>query len=655
MCGFTGYIDTQNSSNSEKMHSILSAMGDTIAYRGPDDKGTWADPKTGVALAHRRLSIIDLSSAGHQPMISASKRYVIIYNGEIYNFSILRKKLEQEGHTFRGHSDTEVVLAGFEAWGIEKALKQFVGMFAFALWDCHNRQLVLARDRMGEKPLYYGWMNNTFLFGSELKALRAHPAWCGTIDRDALALQMRHGFIPSPLSIYKNIFKLPPATYLSLPWEKIAQKETPDVLPFWSLHQAAESGIENPFQGSEEDAITQLEQLIQDSIQHQMVADVPLGAFLSGGIDSSLIVALMQSQSTKPIKTFTIGFAESVYNEAGYAKEVAKHLGTDHTELYVTPEDVMAVIPKLPILYDEPFSDPSQIPTFLVSKLTREQVTVSLSGDGGDELYFGYDWYFRVKNIWNTAGKIPLSLRKTIGSGLTSLSAEKWDHLISNFSKILPNSLTNLRNPGDKLHKLADLLRLDSPEAMYCQLLWHWPFPNSLVLDTTDSPSLLTNSQQWPNLPDFMHRMMFFDMISYLPDQILTKVDRAAMAVSLETRIPLLDHRIVEFSWKIPFSMKFKNNQGKWLLRQILHKYVPRELIERPKMGFGAPIDFWLRGPLREWAEELLDEKRLKNEGFFDSSLIREKWKEHINGTRNWRFYLWDVLMFQAWKENEHK
>ncbi|MBD1903534.1 asparagine synthase (glutamine-hydrolyzing) [Trichocoleus sp. DQ-A3] len=652
MCGITGFWDTSCQKSALQMQAIAQKMSNTLLHRGPDDGGVWVDAASGIGFGHRRLAIVDLSPEGHQPMVSANGRYVIVFNGEIYNFLELRRELERLGHRFRGRSDTEVMLAAFSEWDVEPAVKRFNGMFAFALWDWQERVLHLGRDKLGEKPLYYGWINGTFLFASELKAIKAYPNFEAEINRDALALFMRHNYIPAPYSVYKGIYKLPPGTLLS--WNGGATRSP--TVPYWSAKEVAESGIANPFTGSKSEAVEQLEALLQQAVHLRMVADVPLGAFLSGGIDSSTVVALMQQVSSQQVKTFTIGFDEDAFNEAAYAKAVAKHLGTDHTELYVTPEEALAVIPKLPMLYDEPFSDSSQIPTFLVSQLARQQVTVALSGDGGDELFAGYNRYFWGAKIWQQIGWIPPSLRQVAASALTRLSPQAWDRGFTHFDSLLPARLQQ-RHPGDKLHKLAEILAVSHPDAMYKGLVSHWKNPEAVVIGSCEPPTILSDAygsdsalrQHWTRLPSFIQRMMYLDTVTYLPDDILTKVDRASMGVGLEARVPLLDHRLVEFAWRVPLSMKIQNKQGKWLLRQVLCKYVPSNLIERPKMGFGVPIKRWLRGSLRDWAEELLSEQRLRDEGFFNPQPIRQKWKEHLAGDRNWQYYLWDVLMFQAW------
>ncbi len=633
-------------------------MASTLRHRGPDDGGVWVDSDTGVALAHRRLSILDLSPAGHQPMVSASGRYVVAFNGEIYNFLEIRQALDAaagEGLAWRGHSDTEVLLAAVEAWGLEGALERFVGMFAVALWDRKERRLHLARDRMGEKPLYFGWQGKTFLFGSELKALRAHPDWQGEVDRDAIALLLRHNYVPAPYSIFERIYKLEPGCVFSvtpedasrpLDWREVGRR----LEPYWSLQSAVAAGAKSSFAGSDDEAVDELDELLRSSVRRQMVADVPLGAFLSGGYDSSTVVALMQAQSSQPVKTFSIGFHEPGFNEAEHAKAVAAHLGTDHTELYVTPSEAMAAIPRLPDFYDEPFADSSQIPTLLVAQLTRKHVTVSLSGDGGDELFGGYKRYAWGRGIWGRVGWIPVPLRRASARAIRSVPPRQWDRV---FRVLGPALSANLRepNPGQKMHGLAEIMGAESGEAVYRGLVSHWKDPAAVVVGAREPPTALTDPDRWTDLAEFTHRMMYLDTISYLPGDILTKVDRAAMAVSLETRIPLLDHNVVELAWRLPLRMKVRGEQGKWILRQVLYRYVPRELMDRPKMGFGVPIDSWLRGPLREWAEDLLDAARLKREGFFDPGPIRKKWMEHQSGKRNWHYYIWDVLMFQAWLE----
>lgn len=649
MCGITGYFETVPRSTREELEATAVTMAATLHHRGPDDSGVWTDPIAGIVLAHRRLSILDLSPLGHQPMHSPCGRYVVTFNGEIYNFRALRQELEARGQQFRGQSDTEVLVACVTEFGILSAVRRFNGMFAFALWDRRERQLYLVRDRLGEKPLYYGYLGTTLVFGSELKALRTHPGFGCRLNRGALALYMRHNYIPAPFSIYEGISKVLPGTMVQISSE--STDRTPTVTRYWSVEAAAERGLADPFTGSEEDAVEDLDTLLRDAVKHRMEADVPLGAFLSGGSDSSLIVALMQAQSAQPVRTFTIGFHDAKYNEANHAKAVAQHLGTDHTELYISPLDAMAVIPHLPVLYDEPFSDFSQIPTFLVSQLARRDVKVVLSGDGGDELFGGYDRYLRGADVWRKIQRVPSPMRTLLAWSIRAVSLEQWNRLITPIVRLLSNSAWQ-RDPGERLHRIAQVLTAEAPESLYLDMVSHWKQPAAIVLGAEEPLTALTDHRRRLPATEFESRMMYIDSLEYLPDDILVKVDRASMAVGLEARIPFLDHRLVEFSWHVPLAWKIQQGKRKWLLRKLLHQYVPPALTERPKKGFGVPIDVWLRGPLREWAESLLEEKRLKDDGFFDPHQIRTKWEEHLRGTRRWRFLLWDVLMFQAWVEH---
>ena len=658
MCGIAGFIDNLGYSVNYRK-AIGSQMASSLKHRGPDAQHVWAGPKNGVTFAHTRLAIIDLSPAGAQPMHSASGRYVIIFNGEIYNFLDIRHTLENQhlAPAWRGHSDTEVLLAAFEAWGVRKTLASMVGMFAFALWDRQQQTLYLARDRMGEKPLYYGVQGHTFLFASELKALKVHPEFRGEIDRQALTLYFRHNYIPAPYSIYQGIFKLPPGTFLEVTVQNdtfALKKHT-----YWSLEEVARKGQAHPFEGDEEEALAELERLLRQSLQGQMIADVPLGAFLSGGIDSSTIVALMQSMSAQPIRTFSIGFQETEYNEAPFAKAVAEHLGTDHTEMYVTPKEALEVIPYLPTIYDEPFSDSSQIPAFLLSRLTRQHVTVSLSGDAGDELFAGYNRYFLARRLWKTLHQIPSWLRYGISQGLDALPSRAWKVLLA-FPDLTLQTVQKLKqHPGGmkwylserRIRLLVSLIRQPTLTHLYYYLVSHFKAPTTLVMQGREPETAFSNDR-FP-VQNAFALLQYLDQQTYLPDDILVKVDRAAMAVSLESRIPLLDHRIVEFAWRLPESFKIRQGKGKWLLRRLLYKYVPPHLIERPKHGFGVPIDHWLRGPLRDWAEALLNEHRLKQEGFLNPPIVRSMWHEHLAGQAEWHYYLWDVLMFQAWLERE--
>jgi asparagine synthase (glutamine-hydrolysing) len=624
---------------------ILRRMTDTIVHRGPDADGFWLDSDAGIALGHRRLSILDLSPEGNQPMVSSGGRFVVVFNGEIYNYRDIRAELDERQHRpWRGHSDTEVMLAAMEEWGIEGALKRFVGMFAFALWDGQERRLTVARDRLGEKPMYYGWCNGTFLFASELKALRVHPAFNGDIDRNSLTLFLRHNYIPAPYSIYRDIRKLLPGTYLTV------QADRRDDAPtaYWSAFAAAEAGRDHPFVGSDREAVDQLELLLRRSVRQQMVADVPLGAFLSGGIDSSTIVALMQDQSSTPIRTFTIGFHEERYSEAEHARAVARHLGTDHTELFVTPQQALDVIPRLPHLYDEPFSDSSQIPTFLVSEMTRKHVTVSLSGDAGDELFGGYGRYLECNRLWRMTGWLPVAFRRNAARLLAVIPFSLLDTGLVWLSPVWERYGRPGR-PSAKIQALLELLLAANSARFYQRTVSTWKVPASIVIGGVEPFTALTDESRHYKGGSYLDRMMYLDILSYLPDDILVKVDRAAMGVSLETRVPMLDHRVVEYALSLPASLKFRQGVTKWPLRQVLHRYVPHELVKRPKMGFAVPICSWLRGALREWADALLNEDRLRREGFFRPEPILQKWREHLAGTADWQQYLWDVLMFQAW------
>ena len=628
MCGITGVI-----SKDSPCDDTIRGMANKISSRGPDSCGTWSERTIG--LGHRRLAVRDLTQAGHQPMNSPCDRYVLVYNGEIYNHLELRAELEKErgGFNWNGQSDTETLLAALRHWGIQGALERVNGMFAFALWDRYEETLFLGRDRMGEKPLYYGWNGGNFLFGSELKALSAHPAWKGEVDRNALALYLRHNYIPGPWSIYQGIWKLPPAHYVIV---RRKGEEIRGPICYWDLARSAEHGVNHSVDGPEKYQ-DELDSLLRDSVFRRMAADVPLGAFLSGGYDSTIVAAMMQAQSQRPIKTFSIGFHEQGYNEAQHAKAVSEYIGSEHTELYVTPEEAREVIPKIPKIYDEPFSDSSQIPTFLVSDLAKKDVTVSLSGDGGDELFYGYDRYFVADRLWSKLSKVPLSLRRLaawIASNAPAFALER-------AMAVLPKRL-RINHFADRLPKLAEILNHPTGESFYRVLVSHWKRPDQVVLGGKEPETLLNQRFQFPELPSLREQMMYFDQMTYLPGDNLVKIDRASMAVSLEVRVPLLDHRVVEFAWRVPTEFKYREGKGKWLLRQVLYRYVPQDLMDRPKMGFGVPIEHWLRGALREWAEELLDEKRLREEGFFDPAPIRRMWQEHVSGKRRWHYYLWD-------------
>lgn len=626
MCGFFGCIDK---TKADDLVVSLKLCLKKLHHRGPDATGVWVDKELGVGLSHSRLSIVDLSSAGQQPMCSVCGQFIIVFNGEIYNHLQLRNQLGQQGfkYIWRGHSDTETLLACFATWGVEKTLQAAVGMFAIALWDKQKRVLTLARDRLGEKPLYWGWQGGVLLFGSELKALKAHPAFKADIDRNALALFLRHNYVPAPYSIYQNIQKLRQGHYISI---SVGQEiDSGESKPYWSMNSIIEKGLKNPFAGSDTEAIDILESKLSQSISGQMLADVPLGAFLSGGVDSSVVVALMQQQSQRPVRTFSIGFNEAGFNEAEHAKAVAQHLRTDHTELYVGSDEALAVIPNLPKIFCEPFADSSQIPTFLVSQMARQHVTVALSGDAGDELFGGYNPYQFAPRLWSKISKFPLPLRK-----------------------LAVQTLSRAPVP-EKLSKLLNVLDASSREDFYRTLISHWKEPENLVIGAAEPPTQLNIPQAWPETDSFEHWMMAMDAQTYMPDDILVKVDRAAMAHSLETRVPMLDHRVVELAWRMPLSLKIRDGKGKWILREVLYKHVPRELIERPKKGFSIPLASWLRGPLRDWAEPLISEERLQQEGYFYPQKIREAWAEHLSEKRDNSTRLWSILMFQAWFEEQ--
>jgi asparagine synthase (glutamine-hydrolysing) len=651
-----------------RLLEIAKGMSNSLLHRGPDDSGSWAEPALGLALSHRRLSIIDLSPAGHQPMMSYSGRFVIAFNGEIYNHQAVRSQLSAEGGVpaWRGHSDTETLLAGFEQWGVEATLQQCVGMFAFALWDTLTKTLTLARDRFGEKPLYYGWSGGVFLFGSELKALRAYPGFDGVVCRDALTQYLRFTYIPAPRSIYQGIYKLEPGCILTV--EGSPPSEAPDqplrpgesfesirVHRWWALKETVEKGVDNV--SSESDLITNLESVLTEAVSLQSLADVPLGAFLSGGVDSSTIVALMQQQAREqgsdPVKTFTIGFDEGGFDESPYARTVADHLGTEHHEMRVTAQMAQDVIPTLPWMYDEPFADSSQIPTHLVCKAARQHVTVALSGDAGDELFGGYNRYFWGPRIWNNFAKLSPPIRRILGNTLSSIPISMWNTVGAPFM----GSRGGVARLGDKVHKLADRLQnVSDLNELYRSLVSDWSDPAALIraadgVSRTEPSNLLDDPLPLAGAAQAPLPMMYQDTMTYLPDDILCKVDRAAMACSLETRVPFLDHRVVELAWQLPLDMKVRGNVGKWALRQVLYKHVPKALIERPKAGFAIPVGQWLKGPLRDWAENLLDESRLQSEGYFYAAPIRQAWQEHLSGRRDHTSRLWAILMFQAWLE----
>lgn len=646
MCGIAGLVDYKG--HVDDLENTLKEITDCLSYRGPDASGYWKDDQLRLGLGHRRLSILDLSELGKQPMISSSGRFVIDFNGEVYNFQDLKDKLLSKGHSFRGQSDTEVLLAAFEEWGVSSSLSMLNGMFAIAIHDRESKKLFLVRDRLGIKPLYYGWVNQIFVFGSELKSFRSLPDFNNPINRSALREYMWHGYIPHPHCIYEGIQSLIPGSFLEI---DLAAGRLPQVSApqkYWSLEDSIQ---DQEYIGSFEKASNDLEALLLDSVGKRMISDVSLGAFLSGGIDSSLVVALMQHQSSNAVKTFSIGFEEKKYDEAVFAKDVSSHLGTDHTELYVSGQDAMDVIPMLSEMYDEPFADSSQIPTYLVSKLAREEVTVSLSGDGGDELFAGYTEAYGMRHLWNKLDKLPSSLRSITGSVIQGVPDGVYSALDGPISKLLSNYGHEGSSGPEKLSKVSEILKIPSFEAYFKRVRSHW-VNDDIVLGNSSRSSTIFESERAKNIStDYLERMMFMDLHSYLPDDILVKLDRASMAVSLESRVPLLDHRIVEFAWKLPLNFRPSEPQSKELLRSVLYRHVPKELIERPKKGFGIPVGEWLRGPLRDWTESLIDPRVLESQGFLNPKLIHSKWREHLEGKKDWGHYMWDVLMFQAWHE----
>ena len=650
MCGIAGYFGGPWAAQPDETLQLLKRMADAIAHRGPDGDGHWHDPAQRIAFAHRRLAIVDLSPTGRQPMVSGSGRFVISYNGEIYNHRQLRDRLRVD---WRGTSDTETLLAGFDAWGIRATVESTIGMFAFAVWDREDCTLTLARDRLGEKPLYYGWQGTgaagsepSFLFASELSALKVHPAFDAEISRDALRSFMRHNNVGGAASIYSGISKLPAGCLMTLS----AREQRSQPVRYWSGSHVAQQGVRQPFTGGPGEATDALESLLKDAVGQQMVADVPLGAFLSGGVDSSVVAALMQAQSPRPIRTFSIGFREDAFNEAHHARAVAGHLGTEHTEMYVTAQDALDLVPQLPGIYAEPFADSSQIASFLLSRLTRAHVTVALSGDGGDELFCGYNRYQITDKLWRRLSKMPRALRQGLARLLQCVPPSSWDSVANTLRHAVPAAGAWAR-VGEKVHKGASVLASANARELYLGMVSHWADPGEIVIGGAEPPPLPAHTMaELDGLSD-VEQMMALDMLGYMNDDILTKVDRAGMAASLEARVPMLDHRVVEFAWRLPMAYKLREGQTKWVLRQVLYRHVPRTLIERPKSGFAVPVGTWLRGPLRAWAEELLDESRLRREGFLEPQPIRRKWAEHLTGNHNWESQLWNVLMFQAWLE----
>ena len=636
MCGIAGFLELERRSGTQALEAVAQAMAAKLAHRGPDARGVFVDADAGIALSHTRLSIIDLSPAGAQPMTSSCGRYVITYNGEIYSAPELRPELEALGRRFRGHSDTEIIVEGIAAWGVRATVERLIGMFAFAVFDRKERRLSLVRDRLGIKPLYWGRQNGRIVFASELKAFEALPEWRPEIDHDALASYLRFAYVPSPHSIYRGIDKLAPGTGVSIE----ADGKT-DLWTYWSLMDVATRGRAAPLDLGAGEATDALESLLGDAVQRRLVSDVPLGAFLSGGINSSTVAAMMRARSNAPVRTYSIGFAEKGYDEAPHAKAVAEHLGTEHTELYVSPEEVEGVIPALPTIYDEPFADSSQVPTYLLSKLTRQHVTVALSGDGGDELFAGYNRHRFARLLTGT----PEAAGKVLACGLGMVGPALWERVFG----LLPQR-QRLPHPSEKIFKAAAMLR-EGRQGAYRALVSAWHEPETLVKHGAELKGAVFDASIAAKLPDALDRMQYLDAATYLPDDILTKVDRASMAVALEVRVPLLDHRVVELTWRLPSRLLMRRGTSKWLLRQVLYRHVPKHLVERPKMGFTLPIGQWLRGPLRPWAEELLSERRLAAGGLLNPAPILARWREHLDRRRDWHQSLWTVLMFQAWRE----
>lgn len=652
MCGIAGLL---RPGGAAPARDLAASMADALAHRGPDDRGSWADEEAGVALGHRRLSIVDLTPEGHQPMVSASGRYVVTYNGEVYNHADLRAELERAGRatSWHGHSDTEVFLAALDVWGLLDALERTIGMFALAVWDRQERRLTLVRDRLGIKPLYYGTaQDGALLFGSELKALRRYPAFQPSVDRESMALLLRYGAVPAPRSIYRDVQTLPPGSLVHarlLDGRVVC--EAPQ--PWWSAIEVAREGLVDPFRGTAEDAIEELDALIRSAVRLRMLADVPVGALLSGGVDSSMVVAAAQAQASEPVRTFTIGSDDPRMDESREAAAVASHLGTQHTLLTVSPQDALDLVPTLAEVYDEPFADASQIPTMLVSRLARREVTVALSGDGGDELFGGYTRHVWAGRLDSSARWLPSPVRGLAAAALRAPSAGAWDRAYGAAAPVLPRSLRQ-RHVGDKVHKLAASLEARTPSALREQAVALWPAGETPVREAEHAADALPGWGGRLDEGDPTTRMLFEDLVTYLPDDILTKVDRASMAYALEARVPLLDHRVVAFAYRLPSTWKVRDGRGKWILRQVLARYLPDSLIDRPKTGFGIPVDEWLRGPLRPWAEDLLAPARIEASGLHVEPILR-RWAEHLSGRRNWMQSLWAVLMLQAWLEREHE
>ena len=641
MCGIAGVLDPERLTPPGDLAAIAAAMAGTLRHRGPDDEGVWVDAAAGLALAHRRLAVIDLSAEGHQPMVSASGRFVVDFNGEIYNHSTLRADLEGGGRRFRGRSDTEVLAEAIDQWDLIPALERCNGMFALAVWDRQERELSLVRDRLGEKPLYWAQVGPALIFGSELKALESHPSFRPEVDRDVLTLYLRLGYVPAPQTIYRNVWKLAAGHVVTI------KGQATEVRSWWDAAAVLGSAASSRRPISDADAVEACEHLLADAVSLRMDADVPVGAFLSGGVDSSLVVALMQEASSRPVRTFTVGFGLDSDPDLTGAAGVARHLGTEHTEVRLSPAEALALVPRLPRIWDEPFADPSELPTALMCSAARQHVTVALSGDGGDEVFAGYNRYILTRWAWPRIHRMPRLLRTPAGRALRSVPPAVWDRGLNRMDRVLPHAL-RVNNPGDKAHKLGLMLGATSPDDLHRVLVSQWDNPQPIVRGAREPAPTWTS----PALDDPTERMMFADTVTTLPDEMLTKVDRASMATSLEVRVPLLDHRVVEAAWGLPIDLRLRQGSGKWVLRQVLYRHIPQALVDRPKMGFDPPVAAWLRGPLHDWARDLLEPGRLREEGFLEPELVQDRWADHQTRRRNWDYALWGVLMFQAWLEH---
>ncbi len=644
MCGIAGLMIAGGAPEAELLR-LASGMADRIVHRGPDDSGTWVAPGGAVAFGFRRLAIIDLSELGHQPMVSASRRYTMVFNGEVFNFLRLREELSSLGHGFRGRSDTEVILAAVEEWGVRPAVERLVGQFAIALWDQQERTLSLVRDHLGLKPLFVYSRGGLLVFGSELKSIVSVPGVETTIDPDSVAEFLRYLYVSAPNTIYQHVQKLRPGHILTVR----DAANPPDSEPYWDVRAAMRAGLDDPFDGSEEEAVSLLETLVGEAVTSQLQADVPLGAFLSGGIDSSIVVAAMQRASSRPVKTFSIAFDVEKYNEADDAARVAGYLGTDHTEIMLTGEEALEVVPLLPEIFDEPHADTSQIPAYLLCKKARHEVTVALSGDGGDEVLGGYNRYAHGARLIGRAQKMPRSVRRAISAGIASVSPERIDRIHGAAAKVLPR-LAGERHAGDRAHKVGRLMAQDTEAEMYRSLVSAWSDSEDLVNGAGRRADPLRAVFLGAPNGRLVDKMMLADQLTYLPDDQLAKVDRVSMAVSLEVRVPLVDHRLVEFSWRLPHRMKVRDGVGKWLLRQALYRQIPRELVDRPKMGLSVPLGVWLRGPLRPWAEELLSREALARDGLLNPDPVRREWRRLQDGRDDRALALWAALMLQAWR-----